>query len=191
MIRTLIVLSVFAGTLFAQRSVPPEFMYHHVYAVMPLVGSGTYLDPKRPMLVPAPPSPSKAQAQPQALAQVQGQANTRPDLLGFTFQMSDDGKLALVEFVFQSPLAYQNFLAKAAAAPGSPVSAVALQPVSADGSNLKALAANTAALKSAFEASVPGLKLFERGNATEADILAEFRKQKANYTFGTSSVRPQ
>jgi hypothetical protein len=41
MIRKLAALSVFAGTLFAQRSVPPEYMYHHVYAVLPLVGAGT------------------------------------------------------------------------------------------------------------------------------------------------------
>jgi hypothetical protein len=181
MIRALAALSVFAVTLFAQRSVPPEFMYHRVYAVVPLVGSGTPDDPKRPMLVPAAPS----------AGQVQPQTSERPELLGWQMQMSDDGKFALVELIFQSPLAYQSFLAKAAASPGSPAQAVALKAVSADGSDLKSLAANTAALKSAFESSVPGLKLFERGKALEVDILTEFRKRKANFTFEGSSVTPQ
>jgi hypothetical protein len=132
------------------------------------------------MLVPVATHASQTQAQPQT--------TTRPDLLGWQMQISDDGKFGLVEFVFQSPLSYQNFLAQAAAIPGSPTGAVALQPLSA---NLKSLAANTAALKVAFESAVPGMKLFERGKATEAEILAEFQKRKANFTFEGSSVRPQ
>lgn len=181
MIRTLVAISVFTGILFAQRSVPPEFMYHRVYAVVPLVGSGTADDPQRPMLVPAAPQPG----------QTEPQTSGPPELLGWQMQISDDGKFGLVEFTFQSPIAYQNFLAKAAVSPGSRVTAVALQPISADGSNLKSLAANTATLKAAFESSVPGMKLFERGKATEAEILAEFQKRKANFTFAGSSVRPQ
>jgi hypothetical protein len=51
MLRKLAVLSVFAATLFV---VSPGNMYHRVYAVVPLVGSGTKADPKRPMLVPPP-----------------------------------------------------------------------------------------------------------------------------------------
>jgi hypothetical protein len=181
MIRTFAALSVFAGMLFAQRNVPPEFMYHHVWAVLPMVGAGTPDDPKHPMLIPSPVPPG----------QQQSQAAERPELLGWQMQMSDDGKFALAELVFQSPLAYESFLAKAAAVPGSGVSTVALQAVSADGSNVKALAANTAALKHAFEASIPGLKLFERGKASPAEILSYFRALKANFTFEGSSVRPQ
>jgi len=181
MIRKLVVLGVFTGILFAQRSVPPEFMYHRVYAVVPLVGNGTPDDPSRPLLVPATPGPGQPQLQ----------ASGPTELLGWQMQISDDGKFGLVEFVFQNPLAYQTFLAKAAALPGSTVRAVTLQAVSIDGSNLKSLAANTAALKAAFESSVPGLKLFERGKATEAEILAEFQKRKANFTFTSSSVTPQ
>jgi hypothetical protein len=181
MIHKLVVLSVFTCTLFAQRSVPPEFMYHRVYAVVPLVGSGTPADPSRPMLVPAPPQPG----------QVQSQTTEPPELLSWQMQLSDDGKFGLVEFVFQNPLAYQSFLAKAAALPGSPVRAVALQAVSTDGSNLKSLSANTAALKAAFETSVPGMKLFERGKTTEAEVLTEFRKHKANFSLTGSTVRPQ
>ena len=133
------------------------------------------------MLVPAnPPS-----------GQIQARASERPELLGWQMQMSDDGKYALVDFVFQSPLAYQSFLAKAAASTSSQTKGVALQAISADGSNLKSLAANTMALKSAFEAAVPGMKLMERGKATESEILSEFRRHKATFTFEGSSVRAQ
>ena len=172
MIRTLVALSVFTGMLFAQRSVPPEYAYHHVWAVVPLVGTGTEADPRRPMLVPAP---------------NQQPAVEGPDLLSYKMQLSDDGKWALVEFVFHSPLSFHNVLVKASASPNLAVAAPALQAISSDGSNLKALPANTAALKSAFEAAIPGLKLFERGKTTPADILTEFRKHKANYTFATVS----
>ena len=106
MIRALVTLSVFAATLFAQRSVPVEFMYHRVWAIVPMVGSGTAADPSRPMLVPPPPT---AGQQPSA---------ERPDLLGYQMQLSDNGKFALVEFVFQSPLAFHNFLVQATASPG-------------------------------------------------------------------------
>ena len=84
MLRTLVTLSVFAGTLFGQRSVPAEYMYHRVWAVVPLVGSGGTGDPIRPMLVPL---PSTAAQQPTA---------GPPDLLGYQMQVSDDGKFALV-----------------------------------------------------------------------------------------------
>ena len=163
---------MFTGTLFAQRSVPPEYAYHHVWAVVPLIGTGTEADPRRPMLVPAP---------------GQQKADEQPDLLSYQMQLSDDGKFALVEFVFHSPLAFHNFLVQASASPSLGVAAPALQAISSDGSDLKALPANTATLTSAFQAAIPGLKLFERGKATPADILTEFRKRKANYTFASVS----
>jgi hypothetical protein len=176
MIRTLVVLSVFAGTLFAQRSVPPEYSHHHVWAVVPLIGTGTDADPRRPMLVPPPD---------------QQPATERPDLLSYQMQLSDDGKFALVEFVFHSPLAFHDFLAQTATSPSLGVAVPALQAISTDGSSLKALPANTAALKSAFEAAIPGLKLFERGIASPADILTAFRQRKANYTFAAVSGAAQ
>jgi len=172
MIRTLVALSVFTTTLFAQRSVPPEYSHHHVWAVVPLIGTGTDADPRRPMLVPAPNQQPAAES---------------PDLLSYQMQLSDDGKWALVEFVFHSPLAFHNFLAQAPTLPNLGVVAPALQAISSDGSDLKALPANAAALTTAFEAAIPGLKLFERGKATPAEILAAFRQRKANYTFAAVS----
>lgn len=175
MTRTLAALSVFAVSLFAQRNVAPGNMYHRVYAVVPMIGSGTEADPRRPMLVPAPD---------------QKQTSERPDLLGFKMQLSDDGKFALVEFVFQNPVAYHNFLATAAASPQVGTKTVALSAISADGSDLKALNANLAIMKGALESSVPGLKLFERGKTSEAEVLGQFRTLKADFSFD-ASVRPQ
>lgn len=187
MIRALVTLSVFAATLFGQRSVPAEYMYHRVWAVVPLIGSGATGDPIRPMFVPSPSAPSPLAAS----LQTSTDPPAPPDLLGYQMQISDDGKFALVEFVFHSPLAFHNFLAKAATAPNAGVAAPLLQAVSADGSNLSALTANVAALKTTFESSFPGLKLFERGKATPAEILTEFRKRKADYSFASGSVVSQ
>jgi hypothetical protein len=177
MIRALVVLSVFTGTLFAQRSVPPEYSHHHVWAVVPLIGAGTDADPRRPLFVPAP-SQQSAVEQPAAES---------PDLLSYQMQLSDDGKWALVEFVFRSPLSFHNFLAQASTTPNLGVIAPALQAISSDGSDLKALPANIAALKSAFASAIPGLQLFERGKATPAEILTAFRQRKVNYTFSVVS----
>jgi hypothetical protein len=175
MLRKLAALSVFAATLFAQRSVSPGNMYHRVYAVVPFVGSGTKADPKRPMLVPAP-----AQA-----------AGDRSGLLGFQMQLSDDGQFALVELVFQNPVAFQSVLAQEAASRGLSTLIGGLPAVAVDGSDLRALAANIAALKGALESAIPGLQLFERGKASDAAILAAFRARKANFALNVFTVRPQ
>jgi hypothetical protein len=89
-------------SLFAQQPVDPGLTYHRVWAVTPLVGSGTPADPRRPLLVPAKPaSPSD-----------------RSGLLAYSMQLSDDGNFALVEFVFASRAAFQTVLAQQAAALG-------------------------------------------------------------------------
>ena len=63
---------------------------YHVYAVVPLTGSGTAADPKRPMFVPAqgfkPVVPVVAAGRVTAV---------RTGILGYHAQISDDGKYAL------------------------------------------------------------------------------------------------
>lgn len=56
-------------------------MHERLLAVVPMVGAGTYADPKRPMFT--------------AVGRIEG----RQGLLGFSYQASDDGQFALVEFV--------------------------------------------------------------------------------------------
>src|SRR5262245_37363186 len=87
-----------------QHKLSPSMTYHRVLAVAPLIGSGTAADPKRPMFVPAS-RPARA-------------PNDRSGVLGYQMQLSDDGKFALVELVFQNPQAFQDVLAAEAPAHG-------------------------------------------------------------------------
>ena len=65
----------------AQRRVDPRNTYHRVIAVVPIVGTGTAGDPKRPQYAPNPTSASSN------------------GIIGFTQVATDDGKFAIVEFV--------------------------------------------------------------------------------------------
>jgi hypothetical protein len=87
-----LLLSFLAVSAFGQQRVSAEQANHHVFAVVPLIGTGKPGDPKRPMFVP---SDAERAALPKG---------TRPAILSYHMQVSDDGKSALVEFVGASPL---------------------------------------------------------------------------------------
>lgn len=77
--------------------VDPRNMYERVLAVVPWTGSGTHGDPKRPMYAPA---AAPAQVNP-----------VSPNgILGFQCMASDDGKLALCEFVAKDRAALKPIL---------------------------------------------------------------------------------
>jgi hypothetical protein len=80
----------------AQPRVDPRNMYERVMAIVPMVGRGTFDDPKRPMYAPAPSETSPT---------------TRTGILGFNYVASDDGRFALVEFVAADRTAFRNLLA--------------------------------------------------------------------------------
>ena len=74
-------LLVLVGVVCAQHSVDPRNTYHRVICVVPMIGSGTAADPRRPQYAPAP-------------------GSALPDgIIGFTQVPTDDGKFAIVEFV--------------------------------------------------------------------------------------------
>lgn len=77
------------GSVFAQHRVDPGSMYARIYAIVPMVGSGTWDDPKRPMFAPIP---------------QQMTAGSRTGILAFNHVESDDGKFALVEIVTADPI---------------------------------------------------------------------------------------
>ena len=81
--------------IFGQRKVDPRYTYVRVIAVVPHVGSGTSSDPKRPAHVPA--------ARTSALQPL-------PGIIGFTQQISDDGRWALVEYVARDMASVQHIL---------------------------------------------------------------------------------
>jgi hypothetical protein len=83
-------LLVLAAVVSAQHRVDPRNTYYRVIAVVPLsAGSGTPDDPKRPQYAPWPPSRSQT------------------GIIAYSQQLSDDGKLALVEFVARDRAAFQ------------------------------------------------------------------------------------
>jgi len=79
-----------------QRHVDPRNTYERVLAVVPWTGSGTRADPKRAMY-----TPSLAQMSP----------TSRSGIIGFQCMPSDDGKLALCEFVARDKSAFNQLLA--------------------------------------------------------------------------------
>lgn len=67
----------------AQRKVDIHNMYERVVCVVPIVGKGTFEDPRRPQFAPL---------QTKDAARSNG-------IIGFSWVPSDDGYLAIVEFV--------------------------------------------------------------------------------------------
>lgn len=162
------------------QGVSPGMMYHHVYVISPLMGSGKAGDPQRPIFAPAaPPQPgaqgTAAQAAPSAPASHSG-------LLGFQMQLSDDHQTALVEMVFSDPIAFQAVMQQEATNRGISV------PANPAGTSPAAVSAS---LTNALQSAVPGLQIFERGKATDAQILSAFQQYKASFSFAGTTVRPQ
>jgi len=87
--RLIVALLAFASAVCAQRQVDAKFTYSRVICVVPFVGQGTAADPKRPEYAPWP-------------------ASTNPTgIIGFSYLPSDDGRLAIVEFVALHRAAFQ------------------------------------------------------------------------------------
>ena len=77
--------SLLLGATFAETPVPPNQRYERIIAVVPMVGSGTYADPKRPLFAPRTPDPK--------------------GIFAFSYEVTDDGQFAIVEFVSRSAAA--------------------------------------------------------------------------------------
>ena len=74
----------------AQHRVDPRNTYERAICVVTIVGKGTIQDPKRPQYAPWPPTGAKS-----------------PNgIIAFSHQVSDDGRLALVEFVARDRSAF-------------------------------------------------------------------------------------
>jgi hypothetical protein len=98
----LVTCSLFGADTSAQRGVVQHRLdagqtNFRILAVVPLIGSGTKTDPIRPAYAPAPPA--------------QGAKRDPNGIIGFTFQISDDKKHALVEFVARNRAAFAQLLA--------------------------------------------------------------------------------
>ncbi len=91
-----VTLCTFSVCLSAQHKVDSRQLYERLYLVVPMTGTGTWTDPKRPLYAPAPAEINPA---------------SRAGIIGFTHVMSDDGQLALVEFVARDAKAFDHILA--------------------------------------------------------------------------------
>jgi hypothetical protein len=89
-------LLISAAAVLAQPPVNQRSMYERVMAIVPVVGTGTAADPKRPLYAPVTRS-----ATPTA----------QTGIIGFTYVLSDDGNFALVEFVARQRTAFATILA--------------------------------------------------------------------------------
>lgn len=84
------------AALWGQKRLDGRDLYERVIAIVPMTGSGTYSDPRRPELTPA------------TLAG--GEQVTGKGLIAFSYQMSDDGKMAVVEMVARERRALEGVL---------------------------------------------------------------------------------
>ena len=84
-----------ALTVSAQHRVDPRNTYHRIICVVPLVGTGTADDPRRPLYAPT------------------AKSATPDGIIAFTQAPTDDGRFAIVEFVARNRKAFQAILADA------------------------------------------------------------------------------
>lgn len=88
-----VLLALLCASLSAQNSVDPRHLHERIIAVVPIVGEGTYQDPKRPLFAPGSKEASDAEG-----------------IQSFSWQPSDDGKYAIVEFVARDRKAFEGIL---------------------------------------------------------------------------------
>src|SRR5438552_10119977 len=89
--RLALALFLAVGLFADEHRVDPRNTYQRVICVVPLTGSGTPADPKRPQYAPSTPDPE--------------------GIMAFYFQPTDDGKFAVVEFVARNRNAFRALFA--------------------------------------------------------------------------------
>jgi hypothetical protein len=92
----------------AQQRVDPRNSYERVLAIVPMVGSGTPVDPMRPDYAPLQPT---AAVTPPVTTSSPATPSAPEGIIAFSYQVSDDGKFALVEFVARSRDVFKPILA--------------------------------------------------------------------------------
>ncbi|HVN78121.1 MAG TPA: hypothetical protein VMW38_03930 [Terriglobia bacterium] len=88
-----------ASTLLAQQAVDPRNRYERLICIVPMIGSGTYEDPRRPVYA--------------LTDQDREQLSPGEGILGYSFILSDDEQWALVEFVATDRKAFARILSDA------------------------------------------------------------------------------
>lgn len=101
----------------AQRRLEPGQMYERVIAIVPMIGQGTFDDPRRPLFVPATTTSSAPLANNLEKSLVGdkprsdvGESVKDLSILTVAFQESDDGKFAIVELVARDRAAFKTIV---------------------------------------------------------------------------------
>jgi hypothetical protein len=89
-----ILLTFFCESLSAQHAVDASQGFNRLICLVHLIGSGTVSDPRRPEYTPAP-----------------GTAPSRSGIIAWSFQITDDGQMAIVHLVAADRNALQAVLA--------------------------------------------------------------------------------
>jgi len=110
--KTLVVCLLLAGSapgglILAASSANSSAIYHRIICVVPITGTGTAKDPKRPLFAPVGPNAEDAPKHP-----VHGRWSKQPDtrILAFQSVPTDDGKAAIVLFVARNYAAFEPIL---------------------------------------------------------------------------------
>jgi hypothetical protein len=92
----LVLAGLFSGTVFGQHAVDPAQRYHRLICLVHLTGTGTLTDPIRPEFVPD--------------EEERGRLG-RAGIIAWGFQVTDDGKMAIVHLVSPDRRAFARILA--------------------------------------------------------------------------------
>ena len=96
-LRLAAVLVCLCASLLAQDRVDRRNLHERVWAVVPMIGTGTADDPLRPAYIPAPLPP--------------GTPPSTDGIIGFAMQLTDDRKHAIVQFVARDRAAFKDLFA--------------------------------------------------------------------------------
>jgi hypothetical protein len=145
-------------------------VYERLVAIVPMVGAGTYDDPRRPAYVPEHLLPGRGPvAATAAFATASAKGEAPRAIVGFHYELSDDGQFALVEFEATHTAAFES-LRQAARTPfGS-----------------RDVGANRNALDGGFD-----LKVFDVGRVRADVIEGALRQHRSNFTLESFARRRQ
>lgn len=97
---------LFTRLSFSGPPLGPQSRYERILCVVPMTGAGTYADPRRPMFAPA---GNSSFVSSETATPTLGFSEP-PRILGYHSVPSDDGQLAIVEFVARDRAAFQPIL---------------------------------------------------------------------------------
>lgn len=100
--RTMLVVCLFSGLLVSAPNGAISPAPHRIICVVPMIGTGTLDDPRRPMLAPIPNQPASTKASKGFL--------DSPTIMAFHSVVGDDGQFAIVELEARDRAAFQSIL---------------------------------------------------------------------------------